>query len=96
MTFKEEIIADINWRVSELASLKTIPFRYNITESHKNILIKYTMPSIYSLWEGFIKSSFQSYIRELNNLNIPIQNTHINLLTHTITTKDKLNFIVVR
>ena len=46
--------------MSELASLKTIPLRYNLLSHHKEMLIKYTIPSIYALWEGFVKNSFES------------------------------------
>lgn len=91
MDFKDEILTDIDWRMSELASLKTIPLRYNLLPNHKEILIKYTVPSIYSLWEGYVKNIFTVYIREINNLNMPIDEAHLNVLTHTLTTIDKLS-----
>jgi len=90
MDLKNKILADIEWRTSELASLKTIPFIYNILPNHKDILIKYTIPAIYALWEGFVKNSFRIYIRELNKLNLSINETHLNLLTHALTSIDKL------
>jgi len=90
MDFKNKILADIEWRTSELASLRTIPFIYNILPNHKEILLKYTIPSIYALWEGFVKNSFRIYILELNKLNLSINETHLNLLTHTLTSIDKL------
>ena len=71
MYFIDEINSDIQWRMSELASLKTIPLRYNLLSHHKEMLIKYTIPSIYALWEGFVKNSFELYVREINKLNIP-------------------------
>jgi hypothetical protein len=91
MPFLDEINADIQWRMSELASLKTIPLRYNLLSHHKEILIKYTIPSIYSLWEGFVKNTFELYIREINQLDIRIEDIHINVLTHSLTGYDKLN-----
>lgn len=76
--------------MSELASLKTIPLRYNLLSHHKEMLIKYTIPSIYALWEGFVKNSFELYVREINKLNIPIEEVHINVITHTLSSCEKL------
>ncbi|KFF17521.1 MAE_28990/MAE_18760 family HEPN-like nuclease [Flavobacterium hydatis] len=90
MTTLNAIQADINWRMSELGSLKSIPVRYNLLSHHKEMIIKYTIPSIYSLWEGFVKNSFRKYIDEINSLNLPINEIHINLLVHSLTTLDKL------
>lgn len=91
MNFLYEINSDIQWRMSELASLRTIPFRYRLLPNHKDILIKYTIPSIYSLWEGYVKNTFELYAREINSLNIPIKDVHINLLTHALSNHDKLS-----
>ncbi len=90
MYFIDEINSDIQWRMSELASLKSIPLRYNLLPHHKEMLIKYTIPSIYALWEGFVKNSFELYIREINKLNIPIEEVHINVITHTLSSYEKL------
>lgn len=91
MNFIDEISSDIDWRMSELATLKTIPLRYGMLIQHKNILIKYIIPSIYALWEGFVRNSFCIYTREINKLNVSINDTHINLLTHALTSIDKLD-----
>lgn len=90
MYFVDEINSDIQWRMSELASLKTIPLRYNLLSHHKEMLIKYTIPSIYALWEGVVKNSFELYVREINKLNIPIEEVHINVITHTLSSCEKL------
>lgn len=90
MTTLNAIQADINWRMSELGSLKSIPLRYNLLPHHKDMIIKYTIPSLYSLWEGFVKNSFRKYIEEINSLNLPINSVHINLLVHSLTSSDKL------
>lgn len=90
MSYIDEIDSDIRWRMSELASLKTIPLRYNLLQHHKDILIKYTIPSIYALWEGFVKNSFELYVRNINSLGISINDLHINVLTHTLSSCEKL------
>lgn len=90
MTTLNAIQEDIDWRMSELASLKSIPLRYNLLAHHKDMIIKYTIPSIYSLWEGFVKNAFRKYIEEINSLNLSIHDIHINLLVHSLTSRDKL------
>lgn len=86
----EEISKDIDWRMSELASLKSLPIRYQLLPHHQDMIIKYTIPSIYALWEGFVRNSFKSYISKINSFNLSINDTHINLVVHGITTIDKL------
>lgn len=82
---------DIDWRMSELASLKTIPMRYRMMDHHKEMLTKYAVPSIYSLWEGFVKKSFFNFITEINDLELEIKDVHINLVTHALSSLDKLS-----
>jgi hypothetical protein len=90
MIILKDIENDIVWRMSELGSLKSIPLRYKLLPHHKEMIIKYTIPSIYALWEGFVKNSFRRYIEEINSLNLSINDIHINLLVHSLTSLDKL------
>ena len=59
----KEILNDINWRFAEMSIIKTLPYKYNLSEMHRKILIKYSIPAIYSLWEGFIKFIISSIYR---------------------------------
>ena len=85
-----EIQEDINWRISEIANIKTIPLRYNLLDSHKNTLTLYSVPSIYALWEGFLKNTFELLTNFINQIRIDINLIHPNLLTHAIENKCKL------
>lgn len=85
-----DINRDLEWRMAELASLKTIPLRYKLLDHHKAMLIKYAIPSIYSLWEGFVKATFKSFIAEINSYELAMDEVNINLIVHGITSKDKL------
>lgn len=83
-TFIDEIIADIDWRIAELTSIKVIPVKYNFKAEHKNIHIKYCVPAIYAIWEGFVKNSFIVYSNHLNTLSIKREEISISLLTHQL------------
>lgn len=85
-----EIQEDINWRVSEISILKTIPLKYSILESHKKTLIFYSIPSLYSIWEGYVKKTFELLTAFLNKLDIQPNQVHINILTHAIEIECKL------
>nr|WP_319396482.1 MAE_28990/MAE_18760 family HEPN-like nuclease [uncultured Desulfobacter sp.] len=82
--FLKEINEDIQWRMGELATIKTLPFRYSINEKHKNFLIQYLVPSCYSIWEGYVKQAFEIYTRKLNDLALSIDNISIQLVSHTL------------
>ena len=90
MNCLSKIQKDIDWRMSELGSLKSIPLRYKLLPHHQEMIIKYTVPSIYALWEGFVKTCFGFYISEINSLNLTVSDVHINLLVHSLTSIDKL------
>lgn len=83
-TFVHEILADIDWRTSELATLKSIPIRYSFSPDHRELHIKYSIPAIYSIWEGFIKNCFTVYSNHLNTLSLNRSNISYALLTHQI------------
>lgn len=83
-TFVDEIVADIDWRVSELATIKSIPIRYSFNTDHKDIYIKYSIPAIYAIWEGFVKNCFVIYSNHLNSLSIKRNEIAIQLLTHQL------------
>ena len=89
--FIEEILADIDWRVSELAILKSIPIKYSLSPNHKKLYIKYSIPSLYSIWEGFVKSVFIIYSNHLNSLYISRSDISISLLTHSLDSECDFN-----
>lgn len=90
-TFIDEILADIDWRVSQFATLKSIPIRYNFSQEHKELQIKYTIPAIYAIWEGFVKSIFIIYSNHLNTLSILRSEIAMPLLTHHLDSKCDFN-----
>lgn len=90
MTIQEEIVADINWRNSELSELRVIIHKARLTTTQRETYIRYIVPAIYALWEGFVKNSLQLYAKAINKSNVPITKLHTNLLTHAITSNDKL------
>ena len=88
--FQEEIMADINWRYSELSILRTLPYRYGLSVEHQKFLFRYSVPIIYSLWEGFIKTSFECYVRTINQMNLNISQINPHLLAHALDSDNKL------
>lgn len=89
-TLHSGLVEDIKWREAELSSLRIIPYQYNVSDQHKTILLKYSIPAIYSLWEGFVRQAFYLYIRELNGLALKCDEIHKNILAHSLTMQDKL------
>lgn len=90
MNILESIKADIDWRYGELAMLKTIPHRYDISISHQQSLKTYLIPAIYALWEGFVTNSFIQYIKYINSSALSANELNINILTFAITANHTL------
>lgn len=90
-TFIDEIVSDIDWRISELAAIKSIPIKYSFRPDHKDIHIKYSIPAIYAIWEGFVKNCFVIYSNHLNTLSIKRDEISIQLLTHQLDSECDFN-----
>lgn len=90
MTIQEEISADIDWRNAELAELKVILHKAHLTPIQRETFMRYTIPAIYAIWEGFVKKSMGLYSKAINSSKMPIVLLNENLLTHAITANDKL------
>jgi len=90
-TFVEEILADIEWRTSELATLKSIPIKYSFRPDHKDLHVKYSIPAIYAIWEGFVKNCFTIYSHHLNTLSISRIEIAPALLTHQMDSECDFN-----
>ena len=90
MTIQEELAADIDWRNAELAELRVILHKAHLTPVQRETYIRYIVPAIYAIWEGFVKKSIGLYSKEIYNSNVSLVSLHDNLLTHAITMDDKL------
>ena len=81
---EQELLQEIDWRTNELSIIRTIPLLFNFNDKQKEILEKYSVAAIYSIWEGFVTKSFSLYIREINSLNLTYDKINLNILTHDI------------
>ena len=84
---ESEILADIDWRVKELTSIKTLPLKRYLNKKETIIVTKFAIPNVYSLWEGYVNFVFRTYINEINTLNLKFDEFHTNVLSHSLDTK---------
>ncbi|MBO7577543.1 MAG: hypothetical protein J6T43_00950 [Prevotella sp.] len=96
MTILEEIKSDIDWRMGELVSLKTIPHRYKMVTHHKSLLKTYLVPAIYAIWEGFVSNTMMAYIMEINKERIAAKSIRMDVLLYITEMDEKLNLSVPR
>ncbi len=82
-----ELLAEIDWRVKELTTLRTLPLKRNLNMRERKIAVKFAIPNAYSTWEGFVKTAFRLYINELNSLNLSHVQLNHKILSHSIDTK---------
>ncbi len=85
LTFlEEEILADIEERKSMMVTVKTMPYRYAFSDSDNKLFTNFSIAIIYAIWEGFVQTSFQTYIRELNKLNLGIDEICDEILVNNV------------
>lgn len=68
----QNIRADIEERQNLMLQIKTLYLRYDFNEKDEQLFLNYSVPAIYAVWEGFIQTSFQTYIQELNKLDLSV------------------------
>ncbi len=79
---KESITEDIDWRLGEIALIKAIAIDPGFSQQKKEIALKYAIPALYSVWEGFIDFSFSEYAKYLNSMELDFCDVNIDILTH--------------
>lgn len=67
--FEHLLERNINERQSALFEIERAIFtkRYNLSKKHSEILSVQSISMIYSIWEGFVQTSFNLYIDEINS-----------------------------
>jgi hypothetical protein len=84
---KKKCLAEIEKREDELKTLKTLPLLNSLSEKQKMITIKYSIPNIYAIWEGCVKTIFRIYISEINTFGLLGDAIHPNLRIHAVDMK---------
>lgn len=88
---EEEIVQEINWRINEISILKTLPVLNQLSEEQEKTLLRYSFPALYALWEGFVCSSLEIYIREINRKNLTYLELNKKIRAHHIDNELKLS-----
>ncbi len=87
--FLESLVEEhIEWRIQELALIKKIYLKL-ITEDEKKFFLQSSVPTIYSIWEGFVKSILKSLLKFLDTKNIQPSNISQELLVWSLSEKIK-------
>lgn len=81
---KENLDYEINWRMGEIAVIKKLIKTNRLNQRELEIIKKYSIASLYSIWEGYVGKSFEYYVEEINNLNLKMDEINLNILTHSI------------
>lgn len=79
--FDEAVEADLNWRLGEIALLKSLTVQSHLTENKKVITRKYFVPALYAIWEGFVVNVFQEYVKMINNEKAAFSSLHVDITT---------------
>lgn len=105
MTIQNELLYEIDWRIEEIALIKTNHLSVNISQKRCEIIRKYAAVSIYALLEGFVVNALRIYIDEINRqhvgrnlLDIRIVNEHLQNCfdIHTQRKQSKAQIALVR
>jgi len=81
---KENLDYEIDWRIGEIATMKKLINSQKLNQKELLMIKKYSIASLYSIWEGFVGKSFEYYIDEINFLQIKTAEICLSILTHTI------------
>ena len=87
--FIESLIEEhIQWRITELALIKKIYLKL-LTNEEKKFFLQSSIPTIYAIWEGFVKNILKSLLKFLDTKNIPSKDISEELLVWSLDEKLK-------
>ena len=84
----QEVIAE---RVTVIFELERTIFtrRYNLSKIHQDILSTQSISILYSIWEGFVQTSFNLFIDELNKFELEVYEFCDEIVIHQMETSFK-------
>ena len=86
---EQDIRSDIGERQQLMLQIKTLYLRYQFNERDEKLFLSYSMPAIYAIWEGFIQTSFKTYVQEINKINLSVNTVHKQILCYHIENRFK-------
>ena len=82
MTLKDDLMYEIDWRISELVLIKTNHLSNNLSATRRSVIKKFSVVAIYAIFEGFIVQAFELYVDAINKLKLDWKLLHINILNY--------------
>jgi hypothetical protein len=79
-SFLLEVRDSITENKNILARLKAFSVRYGLSEEDKLLFFQQSIPTIYAMWEGFVRSILEKYALEINKKQIKFSEISDNLL----------------
>jgi hypothetical protein len=88
MTPLEQITADLGWRESELASLKILLGRRDLSRTQHAVLLRASWAMLYAHYEGFVKTAltifYDEVCKRIGNCGVLPKETRANALLSVI------------
>ncbi|MVB12357.1 hypothetical protein CAFE_30920 [Caprobacter fermentans] len=78
----ELISSDIEWRVGEIALIKSIAASPSLTDEKKDVALRYSVPAFYSVWEGFVVNAFSEYSKYISSKKIGFDKLNADILAY--------------
>jgi hypothetical protein len=89
MNILDSVTQDLNWRETEIASMRIMLNSPGITESQKRTLLRAAWALLYAHYEGFCKNTLMLFYDFIENCGIPCRN--LPLPTKILSLGDSLN-----
>jgi len=86
---ENDIWSDMKTRSESMSSIKTLTLRYRFLDHEQKLLLQHSIPIVYSIWEGFVQASFQTYVSKLNKLGLTIDTVCEPILIYHLEAKFK-------
>jgi hypothetical protein len=80
--FVETLNNELDSLQGTMAKCKTIYLRYAMSPEHRNFLMRQSVLTIYSEWEGFVKKTISHYLQQLNRERITCGKLHQSYLAY--------------
>jgi len=91
----DSIDEDIDWRISQIILIRKLPTKSTYDSSETEFLVQNAVPILYSLWEGFLKNTYEfidDYIIRKLRINKNYFDNDLYITTYVLDKKCKFKF----
>lgn len=83
-SFRKICEKDISWRMQEIALIRKSTVLMEASEELREVLRRYSVPSLYAVWEGFVVRTLSECAKRINGKRMRVGRANSSIVRHNV------------